>query len=243
MKTYGLMFGTDDPRTAPQMSLAPTLIIFAAIDGTVVSTPGVTKPISTVGLYTFNYTPSLPVFFLADGGALITDNNKRYVSGILDPLHEVNTQVGELSSTLTARHQTLFSIGTTNVALGTTNVALGTTNVALGTTIQAQATSLSAQSTSIFALNTTIASIVSSLTSAATNISGILAVLGTTASSIGTTTSNPGDIFGQLKRLQEFNEGAQTFNKTTGIWSISSRGGSLIATKTLTNTSTQVNRS
>lgn len=266
-KTYGLVFTNSDPRVAPATSLAPTLVIFSAIDGTVVSTPGVTKPITSVGLYTFQYTPSLPVFFLADGGTFITDNTQRYLYGILDPLHKVDEQVDQLSTTLTARNQTLvalgnsgFALGTTAVALGTTSVALGNTSVALSTTIAVQAQSLSAQSSSIFAQSTTILGYgVSTYAAALTilaqtqtlmvniNISASLIAdisnrIGTTLSSIGSTSIDPGDLFGYLKRLQEFNEGEQNFNKTSGVWNISTRGNTLFVSKTLTNSSTQVNR-
>lgn len=263
-KTYGLIFTNSDPRQAPATSLAPTLVIFNAIDGTVVSTPGITKPISTVGLYTFNYRPSLAVYFLADGGAAITDNTQRYLSGILDPIQEVDEQLQFFTTTFTAANITLLGLGLTGVALGTTNVAIGTTGVALGltsiaidialgasilaqgstnqafgqtgvalgTTILGYATSLYAQSTTILA----------SVTTSALNSSLILASIGTTASPIGTTVQDPGNLFGYLKRLQEFNEGNASFNKTSGVWTIQTRGTTTFAVKTLNNNNTQVTK-
>lgn len=69
-------------------------------------------------------------------------------------------------------------------------------------------------------------------------VNDILADIGTTASTFGTTAVDPGTLYGYLKRLQELLEGDATFNKTTGVWDIYSRGSStLLREKTLTNTS------
>lgn len=58
--------------------------------------------------------------------------------------------------------------------------------------------------------------------------------------SIGSTSVDPSTVIGWLKRGQEFNEGNAVFNKSTGVWDISSRGSStLLAEKTLTNNTTQ----
>jgi len=286
-KVYGLIFTNADPRVTPSISLAPTLVTFFQIGGTTLAAPGITKPIPTVGLYTFEYNPglTLPVYFLADGGAAVTDSTLRYLSGFLDPIQQVDQQ----AQTLTALGNTNIALGTTNVALGTTNFALGTTSVALGNSnialnssqiaqgntllagetlifnqnlslyalsgiINNQATSLTANGASVYAAALTILAQTATI---AVNVSGIIVnvslnaaaideinlKLGTTMSVIGTNLVNPPDVFGYLKRLQEFNEGNQTFNKNTGIWDISSRGNTLLAEKTLTNTSSQVTKS
>ncbi len=66
-------------------------------------------------------------------------------------------------------------------------------------------------------------------------------VLGYTGSSIGSTSVDPGDIFGNQKRRLEFDEGVQTFIKSTGEWSIFDRTAStLLNQKTLTNSTTGV---
>lgn len=66
-------------------------------------------------------------------------------------------------------------------------------------------------------------------------------VLGYTASSFGDTSASPGDIFGYLKRSREWIEGTQTFNKSTGAWSVYNRGAStLLGLKTLTNSTSGV---
>ncbi len=63
--------------------------------------------------------------------------------------------------------------------------------------------------------------------------------LGYTASSFGSTNVDPGDVFGMLKRNQENQEGNATFLKSSGVWSIFSRGSSsLLSTKVLTQDTT-----
>lgn len=271
MKTYGLIFTNDDPSAAPAVSLAPTLTTFFQIGGTTLTPPGITKPISTLGLYTFEWSPTLPIYFLADGGTLVTDTTQRYLSGILDPLDNVNEQ----STTLLAYSSTLVAIGTTNIALGTTNVALGITNIALGTTnvalgstnfalnsignslitsdinlgtsILAQGLTTLGYGVSTYAVATTIlaglSNIVVSVSLSSSVIDEINLKLGATTSAFGDSALDPGSVFGYLKRLQEFNEGDAIFSKSTGVWTITDRtGATTIATKTLSNNNTQVTK-
>jgi hypothetical protein len=73
-----------------------------------------------------------------------------------------------------------------------------------------------------------------------TALQGMDVVLGSTASSIGSTAIDPGDIMGQLMRNQERWEGLASFSKTSGIWSIQTRGGTTIFARTLANSSAQV---
>lgn len=68
--------------------------------------------------------------------------------------------------------------------------------------------------------------------------------IGTLSDSYGSTASDPSSLLGYMKRNQEFHEGNSNFNKTTGIWDIYTRGSStLIAEKTLTNTTTTATKS
>lgn len=68
--------------------------------------------------------------------------------------------------------------------------------------------------------------------------------IGSSADSYGSTNVDPTTLWGQAKRQQEFNEGNKSFNKTSAIWSIYTRGSStLIATKTLTNTTSTASSS
>lgn len=74
-------------------------------------------------------------------------------------------------------------------------------------------------------------------------ISSIDARLGATTSSFGATSTDPGTVFGYLKRAQEFDEGNSTFNKSSGVWSIFSRGSSTqIASKTLADSAGTVTK-
>lgn len=67
--------------------------------------------------------------------------------------------------------------------------------------------------------------------------------VGMSSDTIGTTAVDPSTIYGQIKRMQEYNEGQMVFTKATGTWDIKTRGGTLIAQKALTNTTTSATRS
>lgn len=82
------------------------------------------------------------------------------------------------------------------------------------------------------------------ITGALDPIQAIDEKVGTTEDSFGSTSVDPGTILGYLKRNLEFQEGDANFNKSTGVWNISSRGSStLLKQKTLTNTVTQSTKS
>jgi len=67
--------------------------------------------------------------------------------------------------------------------------------------------------------------------------------VGSSADSFGSTSVDPTTIFGYVKRNLEFNEGDASFNKTTGVWDISSRGSStLLREKTLANNTTSTTK-
>ncbi len=60
--------------------------------------------------------------------------------------------------------------------------------------------------------------------------------IGSGISPIGTTSVGASNLFGQVNRVYEFLAGDKDFNKSTGVWSIYDRGGTLlIETKTLGN--------
>lgn len=68
--------------------------------------------------------------------------------------------------------------------------------------------------------------------------------MGNLTDSFGSTLTDPSSVLGYLKRNLEFQEGNASFNKSTGIWDISSRGSStLLREKTLTNTTTTASKS
>lgn len=63
--------------------------------------------------------------------------------------------------------------------------------------------------------------------------------LGDISASYGSTTTDPPNMYGLVKRLQEFMEGDKTYTKATGVWTIYDRGGTLaIQVKTLSNNTT-----
>ncbi len=67
--------------------------------------------------------------------------------------------------------------------------------------------------------------------------------VGYTASSFGTTLLGPDGLFGYAKRSMEYQEGNATFLKSSGVWSIFSRGSStLLSTKVLTQDTTGVTK-
>lgn len=67
--------------------------------------------------------------------------------------------------------------------------------------------------------------------------------IGTTSDSFGTTSADPTTLLGYAKRLQELQEGNASFNKSTGVWDIYSRGSStLLREKTLTNSITSATK-
>lgn len=220
MKTYYVRFGSGDPRS--NSGLSPTFLSFNNY-GVAVTPPGITSVIGATGFYAFQYGTTTPIVFLIDGATSGLDNSVRFVTGAIDPVDRAD----EYGTTLVA-------IGSSNIALGTTNVALGSSNIALGTTGVAIGTSLIAIG------NTLIASGSGAGLSLSTQI---LQILGTTASSVGTNIADPVDVLGYLKRMQEFNEGNQIFTKTSGAYAISTRGNSLLASKTISNSSTTVTKS
>ena len=73
-------------------------------------------------------------------------------------------------------------------------------------------------------------------------LQGIDVVIGSTASTIGSTTTDPGDLMGHMMRNQERWEGLANFDKSSGIWSIQTRGGTTIFARTLSNTSALVSK-
>ena len=67
--------------------------------------------------------------------------------------------------------------------------------------------------------------------------------VGYTDSSFGTTASDPSTVLGYLRRSLEFNEGDAVFAKSSGTWSIYSRGSStMLRQKSLTNNTTEATK-
>lgn len=241
-KKYWLKFGSGDP--ANTSGLAPTFIHFIKFDGTTLAPPGITQPITGVGLYQFTYTPSFSIGFTIDGATTGLSASNRYIFGNLDPNDRLDEIVGEQGSTLTAIGSTLVAQGATVSAVAATLIAQGATVAAIGNTLIAQGSTLVGTGTSLVAMGSTVSGIAATLAVIGSSNAALLAVIGTTASVIGDSSTSPGDLFGYLKRVREVLEGYQSYTKTTASWSLYERtGATLLATKTITNNSTQVIRS
>lgn len=93
-KNYLLKFGSGNPSSFS--GLSPTFIVFdigPTLPWAPTTPPGVSEIATGVGLYTFAYQATLPIAFVADGGAALSSGD-RYISGILDPIQAVDTYVG-----------------------------------------------------------------------------------------------------------------------------------------------------
>jgi hypothetical protein len=92
---FFLRFGTANPQEFA--GLTPTLMIFKkGDDGTDLAAPAVTEVGVSTGFYKFTYptSPTFSIVFVADGGAAITDDSSRYVAGVLDPITNVDQELG-----------------------------------------------------------------------------------------------------------------------------------------------------
>lgn len=91
-KTYGLKFGSGDPRV--NTGLAPTFLIFYnPVNGQTAVPPGISEMLSGSGIYNFTYGPTTPIQFLIDGAGSLNSVD-RYITGILDPIQAVDEKVG-----------------------------------------------------------------------------------------------------------------------------------------------------
>lgn len=262
-KVYYARFGTGNPGT--YTGLSPTFLVFQQSNGTGVTKPSIAEVGSGTGIYGFTATPSFSISFIMDGATTGLLSGVRYVTGSLDPADEIDLRLSEqgstlvaigatalstansvfgLGSTLSAQSATLSALGTTAVSYGLLNFALGTTSVAYGSANFALGTTAVALGTTAVALGITNVAIGTTLSGLGTTIVVTVAGIGNAGSTIGGISSNPIDLFGFMKRAQEFWEGNAGFNKTSGAWSVYSRSSSiLIATKTLTNSVSGITKS
>jgi len=182
-----------------------------------------------VKIYGFTATPSFSISFILDGATTSLATASRYVAGSLDPVDEIDIRLSEQGSTLIAAGTTQIAMGSTLVGIGNTSIAFGMTNLAYGMTN--------------FALGTTAVAIGTSIASQGTTITVVVSGLGSVGSTIGGISTDPIDLYGYMKRAQEFWEGNAAFNKTSGAWSFYSRGNStLLGTKTLSNSAAGITK-
>lgn len=94
VKNYLLKFGSGNPQI--NTGLSPTFILFEigpTLPWTGIASPAIAEISSGSGIYTFPYQATLPIAFIADGGAILSSTD-RYITGILDPIQAVDTYVG-----------------------------------------------------------------------------------------------------------------------------------------------------
>jgi len=91
---YFTRFGSGNPQEFA--GLTPTFIIFVQNNGTPLTPPPITEVGSSTGFYGFTFatSASFTVCFTIDGGSSITDDSSRYVSGTLDPISNVDQELG-----------------------------------------------------------------------------------------------------------------------------------------------------
>lgn len=227
MAVYWLRFGSGNPQTTT--GLAPTFLAFNSFSGTAITPPGITETPAGSGLYRFEYAPTFSIAFIADGNTTGLQNAVRYVSGAIDRNDRIDESV--------------FALGTTLTAIGVTAAATGATVTAIGTTLAAQGGTLVAIGNSLAAIGVTVGAIGVTVAGLGVSLNVVIAGIGSTASPFGGTSADPVDLFGYVRRIQEFLEGNQTFNKTSGAFAIYSRGGAtLLAQKAINNDASGVTR-
>lgn len=236
--------------------LQPTFITFMNDSGSGIVAPGITE-IASKGLYLCQYAATQTIVFTLDGFTTSMAATDRFINGVFDPydlfgatLNAVYVQ-GITNTSYSLSNQSLqFAFGFSLTAIGNTNTAIGMSIAAQGISITAQGVSITAQGvtniaywgyfgSSFTAQGTTLVGIGGAVNSIGFSLSSIGLAIGTTASSYGSTSVDPVDLYGFMKRCQEFNEGNKTYTKATGLLDYFIRGGAtLLREKTVSDSST-----
>ncbi len=226
-RNYWAVFGSGAPSTTS--GLAPTFISFISSTGAAGTAPAISEP-GSKGLYLFAYDASATMIaFVMDGATTGLATSDRYISGVLDPYDTFGVTLNAIGTTLIAQGATIVAFGGTLTAQGTVLANLGTTTLAQGVLITGVGTTLVAQGSTLVGTGNTLLTLSS--------------YIGSTASSFGSTSVDPTTLFGFLKRAQDLSEGNNTYVKSTGVLSMLSRGSStLLATKTISDTSSQTTK-
>lgn len=91
-KQFVLIFNTGNPSGCT--GLTPTLIVFKNVPGgSNLTAPAISEIPTSTGIYTFPFSPTLPIAFVCDGGATLS-TSERYIRGVLDPIQAVDDKVG-----------------------------------------------------------------------------------------------------------------------------------------------------
>lgn len=241
-RDYWAVFTSAAPSTTS--GLAPTFITFINGGGSNITPPAISEP-GTKGLYKFSYNATQTIAFVLDGAttSLGSGSTVRYLSGVLDSQDMFGSTLTSIGATV-ASYNTLFTnLGSTLVAIGNTNLAMGVTQSGMGVTLSGIGVTLTAQGATIVGMGTSLTAMGDTLVSIGASFGAIVTAIGSTASSFGTDSMDPVDLFGFLKRTQEFLEGNQTFTKSTGTLDFYSRGSStLLREKTVSDGVTQTTK-
>lgn len=96
MAIYYLVFGNGDP--SANTGLAPTFTVFQNSSGGATTSPSISE-ISSTGIYTFSYTASGSINFVADGATTGLASPDRYIVGSLDEGDSISgVAFGDLTS-------------------------------------------------------------------------------------------------------------------------------------------------
>lgn len=99
-KYYWVTFGSGDPSVYKNLGTSVIFTQFGKSDGSTVAAPGITQMYP--GWYGFQYDVGVTnnLIFTMDGGATLgtATSTLRFVSGVLDPLDNLDSQVGSTNS-------------------------------------------------------------------------------------------------------------------------------------------------
>jgi hypothetical protein len=238
-QSYFLRFGSGQPSV--NSGLSPTFIAFVKADGTSTAPPSISAVGTSLGIYTFSYGVTQSIAFVVDGATTGLANSDRYIFGAIDPsdrISEYGNSLMAYGASISAQGVSILAQGTSILSFGVTLTAIGTSNIAQGLTTLGYGVSIYSLEQ---AMSVTLAGIGTTLSVIGISLGNLSNLIGSTASSFGTDSVDPVDLFGYLKRTQEFLEGNQNYTKIPGSWDIYSRGSSqLLRSKTLTNSISMV---
>jgi hypothetical protein len=96
MSVFFLQFGSGDPSN--NSGLSPTFTIFKDSAGNDITPPSIAE-ISSSGIYSFTFSPTLSIAFVCDGATTGLSSTDRYITGGLDPaIGDTSALIGDSSS-------------------------------------------------------------------------------------------------------------------------------------------------
>lgn len=109
---YFARFGSGNPQEFS--GLTPTFIIFQTDLGASLARPSIAEVGISTGFYGFTYITSATysIVFTIDGGNAIAEASSRYVAGVLDPISNVDQELGFVNDSYgtTAIPSTVFAL-------------------------------------------------------------------------------------------------------------------------------------